>query len=228
MTSNNNKKTKRTKEEVEERVIKKQVVAYKYSAKGTSSLYEAIIVQGEPHFITWSESKNKFTSKPEIEEATRIIRPPSAEVYPYTPYEFVDEEELNGYFYRAKDTSKDELYNTIKSSFLQKYVDQDKNIIAILAADTIFTYFQDLYAITHYLEGIGGNDVGKSSIGYVLESIAYRAVRGSSISGANYYRILGNVEPGQCTIIEDEADNISEDPDKVQTRTGKIFNQRCS
>ena len=70
--------------------------------------------------------------------------------------------------------------------------------------------------------------MGKSSIGYVLESIAYRAVRGSSISGANYYRILGNVEPGQCTIIEDEADNISEDPDKVQTRTGKIFNQRCS
>ena len=44
MTSNNNKKTKRTKDhaDTEEPVIKKQVVAYKYSAKGTSSLYEAI------------------------------------------------------------------------------------------------------------------------------------------------------------------------------------------
>ena len=207
---------KTTKDNDIEPIIKKEVRAYKYSAKGTSSLYEAIIVRGKPHFITWSQIKDKFTSKPQIEEATRIIRPPSAEEYPYTPYEFTDEAELNDYFRRANDTSLDELYNSIKSSFLQKYVDQDLNIITILSADIIFTYFQDLYAITHYLEGIGGNDVGKSSIGYVLESIGYRVVRGSSISGANYYRVLGNVEPGQCTIIEDEADNISEDPDKVK------------
>jgi len=213
MTSN--KKPKRTKED-EEPVIKKTVVAYKYSAKGTSSLYEAIIVQGEPHFITWSESKNKFTSKPEIGEATRIIRPPSAEEYPYTPYEFVDVEELNKYFAKANAIkSLGELYKTAKNT-TQKFVDQDKNIIVILSADSILTYFQDLFPIIHYSEGIGGNDAGKSSIGFTFAYTAYRAIRGTSISGANYYRILGNVEPGQCTIIEDEADNISEDPDKVK------------
>ena len=139
--------------------------AYKYSAKGTSSLYEAIIVQGEPHFITWSESKNKFTSKPQIEEATRIIRPPSAEEYPYTPYEFADGAELNEYFAKANDIkSLGVLYQTAKS-FFQKYVDQDKNIIVMLAADSIFTYFQDVFPATHYSEFVGGNDVGKSSIG---------------------------------------------------------------
>ena len=51
---------------------------------------------------------------------------------------------------------------------------------------------------------------------YTFAYTGYRVVRGTSISGANYYRILGNVEPGQCIIIEDEADNISEDPDKVK------------
>ena len=51
---------------------------------------------------------------------------------------------------------------------------------------------------------------------YTFAYTGYRVVRGTSISGANYYRIFGNVEPGQCTIIEDEADNISEDPDKVK------------
>jgi hypothetical protein len=126
MTSN--KKTQRTKDDAEkEPTIKKEAAAYKYSARGTSSLYEAVIIRGEPHFITWSEIKNKFTSKPLIEEATRIIRPPSAEEYPYTPYEFTDEAELNEYFSRAKDISKDQLYSTAKAHF-QKYVDQDKNI----------------------------------------------------------------------------------------------------
>ena len=98
----------------------------------------------------------------------------------------------------------------------RRYVDQDKNIMVILSADSILTYFQDLFPIIHYSEGIGGNDAGKSSIGFTFAYTAYRAVRGTSISGANYYRILGNVEPGQCPIIEDEADNISEDPDKVK------------
>ena len=157
------KKTERTKDDAsEEPVIKKSVVAYKYSTKGTSSLYEAIIVQGEPYFITWSEIKNKFTSKPQIEETTRIIRPPSAEEYPYTPYEFVNEAELNEYFAKANSIeSLGELYQNAKS-ITQLYVDQDKNIIVILAADSIFTWFQDLFPVTHYTEGIGGNDVGKA------------------------------------------------------------------
>ena len=101
--------------------------------------------------------------KPYIEETTRIIKPPSSEEYPYTPYEFADQEELNDYFRRANTiTSKNDLYQKAKS-FFKKYVDQDKNIIVILSADSIFTYFQDLFPITHYTEGIGGNDVGKSS-----------------------------------------------------------------
>jgi hypothetical protein len=152
------KKKSRTNDVEEEPIVKKEVRAYKYSAKGTSSLYEAIIVQGEPHFITWSESKNKFTSKPQIEEATRIIKPPSAEEYPYTPYEFVDVQELNEYFAKANSIkSLSELYKTAKNT-TQKFVDQDKNIIVILSADSILTYFQDLFPIIHYSEGIGGND----------------------------------------------------------------------
>lgn len=98
----------------------------------------------------------------------------------------------------------DEPYKVAKR-FFQKYVDQDENIMVILCADSILTYFQDLFPVIHYTEGIGGNDVGKSSIGYTFEYTGYRVIRRTSISGANYFRILGSVEPGQCTIIEDEA-----------------------
>ena len=74
----------------EEKIIKKVVSAYKYSAKGSSNLYEAIILGGQPCFVTWDDYANTVKIKESIEETTRIIRPPSAEEYPYTPYEFGD------------------------------------------------------------------------------------------------------------------------------------------
>jgi hypothetical protein len=209
------KKNGKEKDEDAEKIIKKVVSAYKYSAKGSSNLYEAIILDGEPCFVTWDNYANTIKIKDSIEETTMIIRPPSAEEYPYTPYEFADQDELNEFFGKANTTTLDELYQTV-NGFYQKYVDQDRNIIVILSADSILTYFQDLFPIIHYCEGIGGNDAGKSTIGYTFECTGYRVIRGTSISGANYYRVLSNIEPGQCTIIEDEADNISEDPDKVK------------
>jgi hypothetical protein len=216
MTSKNNGEKK---DKELDSTPKKEVPAYKYSKKGQGSLYEAIILRGEPCFITWYPDygidNESIKYAPFIEEATRIIRPPSAEEYPYTPYDYADEEELRDYFRRSNNISLNELYNIVKD-FFQKYVDQDKNIMTMLSADSILSWFQDLFSIMHYSEGIGGNDVGKSSIGFTFGYTGYRVVRGTSISGANYYRILGNVEPGQCTIIEDEADNISEDPDKVK------------
>ena len=54
----------------------------------------------------------------------------------------------------------DVLYQAAKG-FFQKYVDQDKNIMTMLSADSILSWFQDLFPIIHYSEGIGGNDVGR-------------------------------------------------------------------
>jgi hypothetical protein len=227
MTSN---MKRRTKDYAKSETNKKEVPAYKYSKRGQRILHEAIILSGERQFVAWygenGPNSESIHIVPNIEEATRIIRPPNAEEYPYTPYEFVDREELNDYFSRANATSLDELYSTAKG-FYKKYVDQDSNIIVILSADSILTSFQDLFPIICYSEGIGGNDVDKSSIGYTFEYTGYRVIRGTSISGANYFRILGNIEPGQCTIIEDEADSISEDPDKVRIlKAGYEFNAK--
>jgi hypothetical protein len=223
MTSKKNSK----KHNDTEPIIKKEVLAYKYSKKGQDSLYEAIIVCGSPCFITWDPDSDKGVKiVPVVEESTRIIRPPNPEEYPYTAYEFYDAKELREYFRRANTTTRDNLYQTAKG-FFQNYVDQDENIITVLTADSILTYFQDLFPIIHYSEGIGGNDVGKSSIGYTFEYTGYRVIRDTSISGANYFRILGPVEPGQCTIIEDEGDSISEDPDKVRIlKAGYEYSQK--
>jgi hypothetical protein len=49
-------------------------------------------------------------------------------------------------------------------------------------------------------------------MGYTFENTGYRVVKATAISGANYYRVLGSIEPGQCVIIEDKGDSINEDP----------------
>jgi hypothetical protein len=53
-------------------------------------------------------------------------------------------------------------------------------------------------------------------MGDVFQFTGYRPVKATAISAANYYRTLGIVEPGQCTIIEDESDGIEEDKHKMK------------
>ena len=199
--------------EKEKSNTKKVMPISKYSFNGKGDLHEAVIMSGKPFFITFTNGKIKLV--PQIEENTRILRPPEIEEYPYKPYEFDSIEEFQEIISKALKISKDELYTNSKSIF-RKYVDQDEHVINLLTMDSVWTYFQDLFPATHYVECIGTNDVGKSTIGYTFEYTGYRVIKATSISGANYYRMLGSIEPGQCVIIEDEGDNISEDPDKIR------------
>ena len=57
-------------------------------------------------------------------------------------------------------------------------------------------------------------------MGFVFQYTGYRPVRATTISAANYYRTLGAVEPGQCTIIEDEAENLEEEVEKLRILNG--------
>lgn len=209
-------------------VPKKEYRIWKYSELGRGILHEAIIIGDVPYFIrfVWDKDyKKKIVDKVEkVEETARILRPPRKEEYPYSPYVFEDKDELEEFIRNAKNITLDELFQKIKNIF-KKYVDQEDYIITLLSADSIWTYFQDIFSTTHYLEGVGDNNVGKTSIAYVFEYTGYRVVRGISISGANYYRILECIEPGQCVIIEDEGDNISDDADKQKIlKSGYEYN----
>lgn len=188
-------------------------VAYKYSNNQRDPLHEAIILSGSPTFVKYEDGQVKTVDK--IESPGRIIIPPTIEEYPYLPYEFTDLNELNTYVEQAKNITTLDLLFRRARSIVQGYIDQDSAITTLLSADIIWSYFQDRFPTTHYTNVVGGNETGKSSIGYVFEYTGYRPVRGTSMSAANYYRQLGTDEPGQCTIIEDEADHIDQDPIKM-------------
>jgi len=46
--------------------------------------------------------------------------------------------------------------------------------------------------------------------GTIFEALAYRCVNTTNPSTAIVFRILGTVEPGQCTVVCDKSRNIDE------------------
>ena len=190
------------------------IPTYKYSKLGKGDLYESIILGGIPSFIRYDEKNNKLVPYQQIEEETRILRPPSAEEYPYTPYEFESIEELDKYLEYAKSQSMDTLFR-LALNFIKKYNDQDEHKLILLAVDAVWSYVQDKFGTTHYLGIVGDNDSGKSSIGNTLEKLLYRAVNMTSPTAPNIFRVLGMIEAGQCTLILDEADKIDDSIDML-------------
>jgi hypothetical protein len=209
-------------------VRKKPVPAYKYSNKGKGELYEAVIIDGKPYFLTYNRNHKKIKFAEHIEENGRVIEPPEKEEYPYEAYEFTDEKEIENYFKEALDENLDTLFNKIES-IVSEYNDQEEHILTTIAADIVFSYFQDRFSTTHYdiLVGLPGS--GKSSLGDTYGAIGYRPVNMTDPTAANLYRLLGPVEPGQCTIILEEAERIDLSQDIMGVlKTGYTINGRVA
>lgn len=205
---------------------KKVSKCFKYSDNGRINLHESIIIDRLPKFVTYNPIDDKVKIKDSIEEATRVISPYEFDEYPNMPYEFENEEQLNEYIEKARVLTKDSLFNKIQN-VVTKYVDQDTSMIDQITIDIQVSYLQDQFPTIHYDCIVGSNEVGKSVIGFMFEGLAYRPVKGTGMSAPNYYRLLGSVEPGQCTIIEDEADHIDEDIEKMKIfKTGYEYNAK--
>ena len=57
---------------------------------------------------------------------------------------------------------------------------------------------------------VSDNGSGKSTIGNVFECFGYRCVNMTDPTTANIFRIFGTLEPGQCTLVLDEAEKIDQ------------------
>jgi len=184
------------------------------------------LLSGSPKFVKYEDGEIVHVDR--IEESGRIIRPPFAEEYSYEPYDFASIEELKSYKEKAQAETVDSLYDRAKS-IVTKYNDQDDYKLTLLSADIIWSYFQDKFSTTHYLAIIGDNGSGKSTVGDTFETVGYRAVNMTDPSAANLFRILGTLEPGQCTLIADEAEKIDQSPEIMSTlKTGYQFKSKVA
>ena len=121
----------------------RQFLTYKFSQMGQSDLQEAIILDGSPKFIRYDTESEQFKSVDTIEQQKRVLAPPSYEEYPYTPYEFTDEE-LYYYIKRAKAENIESLYWKALS-IVKQYNSQDEHKLILMAMNIVWSYFQDRF-----------------------------------------------------------------------------------
>lgn len=202
----------------------KKLYIQKYYDKEAEILYEAVLVAGKAHFISWDW--NVQSAQPLAKLYVKILLPdassPEMELLPLErsmylnkPFEFASEDELNKYLKLATAETLDSLFET-QYGLGSKYIDANKTHLTMLAADDIFTFFQDKLGQTHYLIFVGDNDTGKTANLVYFKYEGYRAMLDVDMTSANIYGFLGNFEEGQGIILEDEADDIHKKPEKMK------------
>ncbi len=111
-------------------------------------------------------------------------------------------------------TNLEQIFELVKT-IINKYVVAEDHYLTLLAADVIYSYFQDKFGTTHYVICIGDNASGKNAILMTFASLGYRVLLATSVSAANVYTFLGSIDECQGTIAEDEINNLDNDPDKL-------------
>lgn len=186
---------------------KKECYVQKYEGN------EAVLIDGIPYFIEVID--NQVIQHSEIILPDMILKPLPKTSYLSKEYSFKSIEEINEYILKAQFETFDSIYLKVKAIW-SKYIDADNDHLTICAADTIFTYFQDKLGMTHYLLFVGDNGTGKSNNLKVFQYLAYRPLFNTSMTVANIYQFLGNIEEGQGIILEDEADRLDQDYKKME------------
>ena len=73
----------------------------------------------------------------------------------------------------------------------RKFLNVEEHYHTLIAADIIFTYFQDKFPYTHYLIFVGDNGSGKNSALLYFKYLGYRVFYVVSASAANYFTVNG-------------------------------------
>ena len=181
-------------------------------------LCEAVLINNAPYFLQVIDNQPKLSERVELNDFN-LVPPQDRTNYLSKEYSFSSSDEIHLYLKRAKNETFSSLFVKVKSIW-RKYFDIDDDAINICAADTIFSYFQDVMGMTHYLLFVGDNNTGKSNALRIFYHLGYRPLFDTSITHANIYNFLDKMEEGQGIILEDEIDNIEEQGEKMKIYKG--------
>lgn len=195
----------------------KHLTAYKYSTN--IPLAEEIVLGGHPYFLQIIDGEPVIQEQIDLtthrNEGRRVIlKPHQIGFSPIVQYEYEDKKEIQEFIKIAQETHVDDLFFLAKSIWKDVVATKEKELIALLAADTIVSYFQESFAATHYLLLTGPPGWGKGAILVTFKLLGYRVVLAGDMSGANLLDILGSAEKCQVCIAEDEFDKIHKDENK--------------
>jgi hypothetical protein len=197
----------------ENKPTKRKIAIKKYTAKGTISLHESIVINKISKFVYLDKDKKPHLVD-NIERTNDILIPGDTfDTQNPVPFIFESEEEFKECLDKARNENLDSLFEKVET-INRKYVDMEDHYHVLLTADMIWTWLQDRFGYNHEIIITGDNSSGKNSQLLTFKFLGYRVFYVLSASAANYFTKMGNVEEGQITIAEDEADDIARDKDK--------------
>ena len=192
---------------------KKKILIKKYTAKETVPLHESVVINKVPKFVYLDEDKKPHFVN-DIERTNDTLNPGDTfDTQNPVPFIFDSEEEFKNCLEKARGENLDSLFEKVET-VNRKYVDMEDHYHVLLTADMIWTWLQDRFGYNHEIIITGDNSSGKNSQLLVFKFLGYRVFYTVSASASNYFTRMGNVEEGQITIAEDEADDVASDKDK--------------
>src|SRR6188472_1528726 len=202
----------------QEEINVEEHTVFKYSKD--ISLAEEITLGdlGRNVFLQIIEDKHRISNSIDLSQEKHIVIKPHNQgtASPALPYSFKDVAEIECFIEQAQKETVDSLFAKQKSVWKQIVVSSDDGLITLLASDSVYSYFQDKFATTHYDMFVGGPGSGKGAILNGFRYLGYRVVLASDMSGANILDLLSSVESNQITLAEDEFGDIYKDPDKLK------------
>jgi hypothetical protein len=183
------------------------------STQALPILWETVKIAGAYYLVCYDPfaQKLRFTTELPVEEENNMM------LVPYTekaadPYDFADAKELRYFIEKAKKETLGTLFSKARKCVKTFYDTDNEAHTNLIAADIVFTYFQDRLGKTHYIFLYGKPGTGKGAVLETFGQLAYRGVQITNANAPNLYRMLGDLEKGQVVIIIDEANRLEDDP----------------
>lgn len=193
-----------------EKTKKKKI--YKIKGNAGNTFFESIFVDGKPQFLCKSTTQEELFLKNKIETDDSIFKPLEQDQYGYEPYRFTSQE-INDL--KNKIPSKEDLFGQVYEQ-VNHFISATEISKTLTGGDIFLTYNMEHVDTLHYPFYVGENESGKSSNAHLFKNLAYRPIYGEDIPMADIYNFLGRDEEGCGTIIEDEAQDMVEDKEKMR------------
>jgi hypothetical protein len=181
---------------------------YMPSLQFSKNILEAVDIGGHPTWLGYNATEKKFFTHTSVMGEEEIIYPVGKDRISYTPYAFTHEE-------IARLTNEPVQIPKFETIY-QKYYDEFDIFLDIddiyRHLETTFcfeTYQQHRLNSTGYLYHTGEHDSGKTRPLELQKRLAYRPLFATEINEANIYEVIGTRQEGLCTILEDEAQELS-------------------
>jgi hypothetical protein len=171
-------------------------------------IFEAITVNNNPVFLCYNPKNPliKWYKIAYIPTSKGNLHPVKENMHPYKPYKFT-EKEIEKLNQTSIKINIDTIYNKI-FKIIDTHLVAEKSEKALITTFIIETYHQNKIESLSYLFFVGDANSGKSRTLELIKGIAYRSMLTTSLNEANVYEFIGDTSEGNCTILEDEAQNL--------------------